>query len=66
MIGISEGALAQTLFFQFADKAVTAQQALEQLFQQGRNDLRYMRIWIDVFTEVRMRIPHLFPLPLSN
>ncbi|AEO64793.1 uncharacterized protein THITE_2086288 [Thermothielavioides terrestris NRRL 8126] len=48
---LQEGALAQTLFFQFADKAVTAQQALEQLFQQGRNDLRYMRIWIDVFTE---------------
>lgn len=55
MIGIPEGALAQTLFFQFADKAVTSQEALEQLFQQGLNDARYMRIWIDIFTEVRMQ-----------
>ncbi|UNI16315.1 hypothetical protein JDV02_002756 [Purpureocillium takamizusanense] len=48
---LQEGALAQSLFVQFADRAVNFLALLQDLFIIGRTDARYMRIWQDVMSE---------------
>ncbi|CAK7212754.1 hypothetical protein SCUCBS95973_001570 [Sporothrix curviconia] len=48
---LQEGALAQSLYFQFADRAVTPNEPLEALYQKGLLDARYMRLWKDIAIE---------------
>ncbi|KIH91208.1 hypothetical protein SPBR_01294 [Sporothrix brasiliensis 5110] len=48
---LQEGALAQSLYFQFADHAVAPADALAKLYAKGLADARYMRIWQDMSTE---------------
>ncbi|KAH8886997.1 hypothetical protein GQ53DRAFT_330311 [Thozetella sp. PMI_491] len=49
---LQEGALAKSLYFQFADGAVSVMEPLERLFREGLLDLRIMRVWMDVSSEV--------------
>lgn len=49
---VAEGALAQSLFVQFADRAVDFVALLQDLFAIACTDARYMRIWQDVMSEV--------------
>ncbi|POR38277.1 Uncharacterized protein TPAR_01537 [Tolypocladium paradoxum] len=46
-----QGALSNSLFIQFADRAVDGSALLQQLFVAGCEDSRYMRIWQDVMAE---------------
>ncbi|CAK7226462.1 hypothetical protein SBRCBS47491_006240 [Sporothrix bragantina] len=48
---LQEGALAQSLYFQFADRAVTPNEPLEALYRKGLLDSRYMRLWQDIAIE---------------
>ncbi|KND93687.1 hypothetical protein TOPH_01923 [Tolypocladium ophioglossoides CBS 100239] len=48
---LQEGALGNSLYIQFADRAVDSSALLLQLFEAGREDLRYLRMWQDVMTE---------------
>ncbi|CAK7206491.1 hypothetical protein SEUCBS139899_009287 [Sporothrix eucalyptigena] len=48
---LQEGALAQSLYFQFADKAITPTEPMEALYRKSLSDARYMRIWQDVAIE---------------
>ena len=50
--GFEEGALAQSLYFQFADRAVPVLEPLQSLFEEGLRDARLMRIWMDISSEV--------------
>ena len=47
----SEGALAQSLYFQFADRAISLSQPLDAVYRKGLLDARYMRLWQDIFVE---------------
>ncbi len=48
----TEGALARSLYFQFADRAISGFDLLKQLFGAGLQDARYLRIWQDVSQKV--------------
>ena len=52
LIYYSEGALAQNLVIQFADKAVGVLELSEELFKHGMTDVRYMRLWQEMMNEV--------------
>ncbi|KAJ6441650.1 LOW QUALITY PROTEIN: HET domain-containingprotein [Purpureocillium lavendulum] len=51
---LQEGALAQSLFVQFADRAVDFLVLLQDLYAIASRDARYMRIWQDVMTEFNL------------
>ncbi|KAL1894027.1 hypothetical protein Sste5346_006169 [Sporothrix stenoceras] len=46
-----QGALAQSLYFQFADHAVAPTDEMTKLYMKGLADARYMRIWQDIAIE---------------
>ncbi|PNY23089.1 Uncharacterized protein TCAP_06963 [Tolypocladium capitatum] len=48
---LQEGVLGNSLYIQFADRAVDSSALLQQLFAVGCQDSRYMRMWQDVMSE---------------
>lgn len=49
---LKEGALTESLYIQFADKALSSYALLVKLFAAGNADARYMRIWQDIMNAV--------------
>ena len=58
LIEATEGALAQSVYFNFSDHQLDGVQLLKQLFQEGLKDGRYMQIWHDIYREVSSKGAH--------